>query len=381
MEFHTYVSSEQATEMDIIITELLKKLEQSNLPFGRKSELADALQKSGGCHNGSRYGLQHGITFADTELVCAYEYKGNPVDYLNYRYEFKYYPSAHVCKDYPLVVAVEASSRCNLRCRMCFQHHMDQAEPIQNQMIMPWEVYDTFLSELDAHRLFSIVFASRGEPLLNPDIDRMILEAKKKGVIDIKLNTNAVFLTEQLSRKLLLSGLDLIVFSVDSVLDDTYRTIRGADLKKVLANIDTFLRIKATEFPESQLKVRVAMVIAHDGINGTAEEIERAKDFWHNRVDELSIKTENDFTGIYRGSTALPVHQPCSLLWERVYLWADGTVNPCDIDHLSTLALGNIMKGDSIADIWNGAALLRLRAEHLTSRDKICSVCLNCVGY
>ncbi|MEK7783695.1 MAG: hypothetical protein AAB279_07190, partial [Candidatus Binatota bacterium] len=50
--------------------------------------------------------------------------------------------------------------------------------------------------------LCSIVLASRGEPTLHKELPEMITYARSKGIIDIKLNTNATRLTPELSRKL-----------------------------------------------------------------------------------------------------------------------------------------------------------------------------------
>ncbi len=380
--FNTYVTADGAADIVHLIEALTEGVRaHTSLEADRKEELIAALNRSGGSHSGSRYGLGSEVVFADTELISACGYERDPVAYLNYRYEFKHLPTHHLLGDFPLVVAVEASSRCNLRCRMCFQGSMDKCRPKQNDRLMDWSVYERFLSELEDHRLYSIVYASRGEPLLHPRIDDMIRAAKERGVMDSKLNTNATLLSEEMSRRLLASGLDLLVFSVDSVTEEIYRAIRGISVAPVLENIDRFLKIRKEEFPQSKMKVRVAMVVGRDGLNGTEAELARARQYWNGRVDELSIKTENDFINIYGDGVGGEHRRVCNLLWERVYLWADGTVNPCDIDHLSTLRLGNIAEGDTVAGIWHGEALTRLRREHLEQRDRMCSVCGSCVGY
>ena len=382
MVFHTYVSKAGLLDIHSVVQFLLGEVQQADIKIpGRKEALIRALENSGGSSIGSRYGLNGEITFADTELISACEYDGNPVHYLNYRYEFKYYPSNHILKEFPLVIAVEASAKCNLRCRMCFQQHMDAVGSKQNQTVMSWETYEKFIGELKENQLYSIVFASRGEPLLNPNIDRMIRVAKEHGVIDIKLNTNAVLLTEECSRKLLSSGLDLIVFSVDSVSPDVYRNIRGTNLEVVLRNIKRFEEIRRTEFPSSKTKTRVAMVITKNGGNHTEEEINKAREYWKDRVDELSIKTENEFIHIYDDGAICSALRECSLLWERMYLWADGSLNPCDIDHLSTMCMGNIMQGNSIRSVWQGEQMNTLREHHLNSRTSMNCVCKNCMGY
>ena len=56
------------------------------------------------------------------------------------------------------------------------------------------------------------------------------------------------------------------------------------------------------------------------------EEVKLAQEYWAGRVDELSIKTENDFISIYEESHENIEQSVCGLLWERVYFWNDGSV-------------------------------------------------------
>lgn len=380
MKFDTYVKDRAASDISGVKNSLIAQILNADIETHQKSDLVDAVKHSGGSSLASRYGIHDTVTFADSELLNAYGHE-NSVAYLKYRYDFKFYPSNHKLKEFPLVVAVEASGICNLRCQMCFQKNMDRNKSDQNKHIMSWDTYQKFLNELDQNQLYSIVFASRGEPLLNPDISKMIKAAKAKGVLEIKLNTNATLLTEALSRELLDSGLDLIVFSVDSVVPEHYQQIRGTSLEKVLTNIDKFMQIKREEFPHSKMKVRVAMVLTLGMKENEEEEIRLAQEYWSDRVDEFSIKTENDFVSIYEDGQRAFEQSACSLLWERVYLWNDGSVNPCDIDHLSSMSLGNINQGKTIKEIWNGEKMQCLREHHLCSRGSLSTVCKNCVGY
>lgn len=381
MNFNTYIKEQKRYDIQKIKEGLIRKVEKAELLSACKKEIIEALGRSGGNGFASRYGLNEGITFADSELLSAYDRKEDSINYLKYRYDFKYYPSNHVLRKFPLVVAVEASGCCNLRCGMCFQKTMDQNGYEKNKQIMSWDTYQKFLDELDHEVLYSIVFASRGEPLLNPNITKMICAAKAKGVLDIKLNSNATLLTEEKSREILSSGLDLMVFSVDSVVPDNYFKIRGFSLQRVLNNINRFVEIKRKEFSDSKMKVRIAMVLTNELKEVRDEEIRIAQEYWDGRVDELSIKTENDFLTVYEDGEREFKRQVCSLLWERVYLWSDGTVNPCDIDYLSSMSIGNINEGSTIKELWNGEKMQKLRKMHLCDRDDMDTICKNCIGY
>ena len=57
--------------------------------------------------------------------------------------------------------------------------------------------------------------------------------------------------------------------------------------------------------------------------------------------------------------------------------WWDGTVNPCDIDYKSSLAIGSL-KNNSIKDLWNSEKYNALRQKHLSGKRTEYSVCSKC---
>jgi len=327
----------------------------------------------------SRYGLQE-INFADTELINAYQRRENSVEYLIYRYYFKNNTMKKELTEYPMVLAIEASGLCNLKCNMCFQNTEAFQTDMSNKGLMTYELFERIMDEIEGKGVYSIVIASRGEPLLNPDIGRMVALAKKKGIIDVKLNTNALLLTEEKSYQLLKAGLDQIVFSIDSVVEEHYKRIRGSNLAVAIENIKRFEDIRKSYYPNSITRLRVSMVINNCYSDIEEEEIHKAKECWQGIVDELGVKTENDFKGIYT-KDSLEDCQCCELLWERLYIWNDGTVNPCDIDFMSTLALGKLANDVTIKSLWQGEKMQSLRRQHSETRGKMENVCKGCVGY
>ena len=69
---------------------------------------------------------------------------------------------------------------------------------------------------------------------------------------------------------------------------------------------------------------------------------------------------------------------PCSDLWRRMFIWWDGTANPCDVDYKSKLSAGNIHK-DNISSIWKSESYQSLRKNHLIKNKRStiepCSKC------
>jgi len=67
-------------------------------------------------------------------------------------------------------------------------------------------------------------------------------------------------------------------------------------------------------------------------------------------------------------------------LWERVYVWWDGLVNPCDIDYKSKLSLGRVGNGISIKSIWLGEKMQQMRRDHVSGLKNLHSPCNRCYG-
>jgi len=133
-------------------------------------------------------------------------------------------------------VYVEPTNRCNLDCRICMRHAWD--EPL-GQMSPK-----TFSGIIESLREFSppptVFFGALGEPLSHPDILEMVVRAKALGS-SVELITNGTLLTEDLSKRLIEAGLDVLWASLDGVTPESYGDIRlGALLPQVLANLKIF---------------------------------------------------------------------------------------------------------------------------------------------
>ena len=69
--------------------------------------------------------------------------------------------------------------------------------------------------------------------------------------------------------------------------------------------------------------------------------------------------------------------EPCSDLWRRMFVWFDGTVNPCDSDYKSTLKVGSTEK-NTISELWYSEAYNSLRYKHLNKDRSSLSPCNGC---
>jgi MoaA/NifB/PqqE/SkfB family radical SAM enzyme len=91
---------------------------------------------------------------------------------------------------------------------------------------------------------FFNISAGYGEPLLHKEIIQIIKKIKEGG-LKVILFTNATLLTKEMSKKLLMSEIDIIIFSFEGYDSREYESIRrGANYRKVLKNIKQFIELK-----------------------------------------------------------------------------------------------------------------------------------------
>jgi MoaA/NifB/PqqE/SkfB family radical SAM enzyme len=125
-------------------------------------------------------------------------------------------PVTHLAKVY-----VEPTNICNLECRTCIRNVWD--DPL-GQMCST--VFDSILEGLRGFSLSpTVVFGGFGEPLAHPDIVRMVARMKTLDA-KVELITNGTLLTKEMSRKLIIAGLDMLWISLDGATPESYADVR-----------------------------------------------------------------------------------------------------------------------------------------------------------
>jgi radical SAM protein with 4Fe4S-binding SPASM domain len=67
----------------------------------------------------------------------------------------------------------------------------------------------------------------------------------------------------------------------------------------------------------------------------------------------------------------------CRYLWEKMYVWFDGTCNPCDTDYKSYLSPGTL-KFSTVEEVWHSKGYEELRAAHTDGRRSTYNPCNRC---
>ena len=161
------------------------------------------------------------------------------------KYREEYDAASNLKKlDYPIQLDFELNSSCNMRCPMC----PISAESPKGKGKKTWFDFEFYKEILE----FSVQKGTKAiklnyinEPLIRNDLIKFIDFAKKIGVLDIYFSTNGLLLNEQISEKLINSGLTRIQISIDATTQETYDKIRpGGDYNKIIKNVLNFINLK-----------------------------------------------------------------------------------------------------------------------------------------
>ena len=302
-----------------------------------------------------------------------YWLKKNPRDiwteYINYRFRFKFNKKHRIVSEVPIYLLIEPTSVCNLTCPMCFQD--DESFRTKSYMgMMSLDLFKKAITEAQEIGVNAITLASRGEPTLHPQLPEM-LEFMKGKFLDIKLNTNGTKLNEKISRSIIENGVNEIVFSIYSSNKEIFEQLRyGAKFENVLENVKTFVRIR-DEYESSKTLMRIS------GVKILKEQDwENFVEFWGPFFDQAGwVPAENRWDTYNNKKSSLTT--PCGYLWERMYLWQDGKVNPCDVDYKSILSPGKFPE-KSLLELWNSQKYNETRNKHLALLRTDISPCDRC---
>lgn len=283
------------------------------------------------------------------------------LQYLVFRFKFREFPSRKIVSEFPVYALVEMVSNCNLKCVMCY--HSDQTFRKRPFMgFMDPALFADVLSELECGGCRAVTFAARGEPLLHPEFERLI-RMPSDFFFEVKLNTNLLALNESKARAIMESNVTHVIFSIDTEDPLLYASIRkGGNFEKLMEKLRLFNRVKSEYIDgrKRQLQTRVQGMFFHP-----AQNPDSFKEFFREYVDEVGLAFVRNQWDTY-GNEISNTSTPCSILWNKIYIWWDGKINPCELDYKSKLSLGVYSKG-SLKYLWASpeSPLAKLRLDHL----------------
>ncbi len=140
----------------------------------------------------------------------------------------------------PVELRVSVTDRCSLRCQYCAP--ATRTPRTAEEEVLSYEEITGFVGLLRTRYRLKGVRITGGEPLVRPEIEKLVAMLAAAGAPDLALTTNGQRLAE-LAEPLRQAGLRRVNISLDSLDPRSFAAItRGGVLEKTLAGIDAARR-------------------------------------------------------------------------------------------------------------------------------------------
>ena len=283
----------------------------------------------------------------------------------------------------PVSISAELTNICNLRCPECSS---GSGRMQRERGYMDLDLFKRVIEELRPY-LYNTNLYFQGEPMLHPLFFAFLANTEN---IHTTVSTNGHFLSEENSEKIVRSGLNKLIISLDGIDQETYSSYRiNGDFKTVIDGIKNVTGVRKRF--NSSLKIEIQCLV--NKLNES--QIPRIRDLANMVKAEFRMKsmqiTEkknigywlplNRKAGRYKlknGEYVIKNSLPdrCARLWFNPVITWDGKVIPCCFDKNAEYILGDL-KQDTFRDIWDGPKYRIFRKSILSDRS-MTEICRNC---
>lgn len=288
----------------------------------------------------------------------------------------------------PAAVALEPTTSCNLRCPECPSGLRSFTRPTG---MLQQADFRRIIDDIAPHT-FYLTFYFQGEPYLNRSFLDMVAYANEKGLYTAT-STNGHYLTEEMARRTVESGLCRLIISLDGTTQDVYQQYRvGGSLDKVLEGARRVVSWKEKlRAPTPHIIFQFLVVRPNE--HQVPDILRLAREIG---VDEVKFKTAQVYD-YENGHPLIPANprytryrqrpdgrweikgrpgNHCWRMWHACVITWDGRVVPCCFDKDARHVLGHL-NGVSLREVWHSEAYQRFRQHILLARREV-DICTNC---
>ena len=261
---------------------------------------------------------------------------------------------------FPDVVRIEPAGICNLKCRHCPVGVEGGKRPV----LLTLENFIKYFDALPAVPRVLVLYHG-GEPLMNKDLEFMVMYAKSKGIQHTVFNSNVALLTEKRGVSLGIAGLDEMRVSFDGSSPEENDAIRvNSHFYKhaeIVRNV-------------SKLAVRPKNIVIYNARKGTNEPAPYLKEFFKDCPVNFRGEKMREWARL-DVSAPPPTREVdfCSNLFDTFSILSDGNVVMCCEDLQADDIVGNVNDNTPL-EIWEQMEERR-RGFAIREYPKLCQSC------
>ncbi|MBF0300014.1 MAG: radical SAM protein [Oligoflexia bacterium] len=294
--------------------------------------------------------------------------------WLDYRKRWDNNPLMDILEEAPLQIDLFAVDVCNLKCPMCVRE-----AHINGNGYMDVNLVKKIIDQATEYGVPAFNFGGLGEPTLYPHLFEILKYAKDRGIIDVNIHTNGTRLSPEFNKKLIETGLDRIIISVDSNVKNIYEKIRiGANFEKTYSGIKDFI-------DQRNLLGKEKPHIKVNYINTDEDDPTQKNDFinyWKDKVNRIAVLRYLDCSNgegevYHQKNYEQDKNFCCAELWRRLCILSDGVATICTNDMKKKYIVGDVRK-ETISEIWKGERIQKARNFHRKGLFRTIDKCKNC---
>ncbi|MBI4472051.1 MAG: radical SAM protein [Acidobacteria bacterium] len=287
---------------------------------------------------------------------------------------------------YPVMVKIDPSETCNLRCNMCHFHAEDFSlgdDEAQNYYrdfsgkrnlkgTLSEPQFQTILDHIEEFGVPTIDLYSNGEPLMNKAFPRFLDQLAGMGRT-VNLSSNGNLLNDHAIESIIDSGVSFLTFSIDALRPETYSQIRiGGDLGRVERNIDRLLEKRAQS--RSKLKVGVNLTLQEKNREEAAPFVEH----WISKADQVEILHYYAAKRYQMKKNWIPrARTLCHQIYVNLGATVRGELWMCIGGHHFESTIGDIFKND-LDTIIRESRYRQFQQDHIAARFEKLPMCASC---
>jgi|15BtaG_2_1085339.scaffolds.fasta_scaffold02623_2 radical SAM protein with 4Fe4S-binding SPASM domain len=294
----------------------------------------------------------------------------NKKDWLNFRNKYNAATNLEF-NEMPIQLDVELNSICNLKCPFCIQGVRDMGNNY-----LGYDCYKKIINEAIIFGAKSLKLNYQNEPLIVKDLEKYIVYAKNKGILNVYMSTNGILLSKKRSQTLIDSGITKIFISIDACSKEIFLKQRESNMyEKIVKNILGFIELRNSlnlQYPLIRVNFLKTQINKH--------EEEKFIKLWQNKADMIIIQEMNELIDIESEYFIKKdkKNYRCSFPFKQLVINATGDILPCCCMNGIDLKLGNI-NNMTLKEAWNCNKMKELKNLHKFGDYKTNPICKRCI--
>lgn len=276
---------------------------------------------------------------------------------------------------------------CNLACSYCIHSvPLEKRGFIASKNVLSFDLYKKVIDDMTVfpQKLKMLRFAGTGEPLLHKQIVEMVAYAKAKQVANsVDIVTNGLHLSHELSKDLIVAGLDKLRISIQGLSDAAYSYTKEAGVfARLIEEIKFFYNHKK----DTKIYIKIIDCALQEG------DEKRFLHIFGDICDYIAVEhlipavDQIDYTDLAKNSSkctqngnAVRDIRVCPQPFYMMQLNPDGNIVPC-CSMETPIVLGNAAD-ESMYAIWHGEKNKAFLLNQLRFNKNIYPVCQKCQQY